>query len=337
MRVKVSVIMPCFNAADYLGTAIRSIMAQSLKDIELIIVDDGSNDASMTIAKNNKEPRIRILKQPENCGYPTCMNKGIEIAQGEFIARMDADDISSPVRLEKQLSLLIQDKNLVFVGTRFGDITPRDRICGFPPDPKGTLLSEDWQAVYKNTRRFADASVMMRRDDLLAVGGYRTYQRTGQDVDLWLRLLELRDYAGTIDEVLYFRRLHVSTLSYSKNTISANRIPRILAQERKTCGTDQVGRGEFSEENYSAADDVSSLARKHYLGLWRTAAMCLEAGDVTLSVQLVRRATVAGGTANNVLLGLNTYIRHIARFYLARNRLDPGGLVGKDLKTTLSL
>jgi len=99
---RVSVLMTMFNAAAYLQAAIESLLAQSYRDFELIIVDDGSTDESAAVAESLTDPRLRLVRNPANRGQNACLNQGLALARGEFVARQDADDLSRPDRLEKQ-------------------------------------------------------------------------------------------------------------------------------------------------------------------------------------------------------------------------------------------
>ncbi|MBA3284207.1 MAG: glycosyltransferase family 2 protein, partial [Nitrosopumilus sp.] len=99
---KVTVLMPVYNASAYLHDAIQSILNQTFQDFEFLIIDDGSSDNSEIIIKGYKDKRIRFIKNEQNIGISATLNKGIELASCELIARMDADDVSYPKRLEKQ-------------------------------------------------------------------------------------------------------------------------------------------------------------------------------------------------------------------------------------------
>ena len=102
----VTVLMPVFNAEKYLRLAIDSVLNQSYSYFEFLIIDDGSTDQSAQIIRSYSDPRIRFLQNECNLGLVTTLNRGIESSQGQYLARMDADDISYPQRLEKQVALL---------------------------------------------------------------------------------------------------------------------------------------------------------------------------------------------------------------------------------------
>src|SRR5665213_836599 len=114
----ISVIMPVHNGGEFLKDAIDSILSQTWKDIELIIIDDGSTDTSADIIKSYRDDRIKSIRQT-NHGLAYTLNKGLGLAKGDFIARMDQDDISLPSRLEKQMQYMAYNTKLGVLGTFF--------------------------------------------------------------------------------------------------------------------------------------------------------------------------------------------------------------------------
>lgn len=100
---QVTVLLPVYNGEKYIAQAIESILNQSFRNFELRIIDDGSKDSSVKIVQSYSDPRIRIVKNPQNLGLVQTLNRGITLIKSEYLARMDADDIALPDRLEKQL------------------------------------------------------------------------------------------------------------------------------------------------------------------------------------------------------------------------------------------
>ena len=113
-----SVLLPCCNGGAALGPALQSILAQTFGDFELLFLNDGSTDQSVEMARAFNDPRIRILGGAERCGLPIRLNQGVAQARGQFVARMDADDISFPQRFEKQLAYLQAHPEVDLVGCR---------------------------------------------------------------------------------------------------------------------------------------------------------------------------------------------------------------------------
>ncbi|WP_461638815.1 glycosyltransferase family 2 protein [Labilibaculum euxinus] len=121
--MKCSVLMPVYNGEKYLRDAINSILNQTFKDYEFLIINDGSTDCSEEIVLSYSDPRIRYIKNLENLKLVKTLNKGLDLCQGEYIARMDADDIALPTKLEKQIAYLDTHPEVIVCGTqieRFG-------------------------------------------------------------------------------------------------------------------------------------------------------------------------------------------------------------------------
>src|SRR5213082_3006291 len=118
MSPVVSVLMPVYNAQRYLPAAVESILGQTFRDFEFIIIDDGSTDRSGEILRKfaAEDPRIKLISRP-NTGYVVALNEALSCASGEFVARMDADDISLPTRFERQVAYLREHTDCVLVGT----------------------------------------------------------------------------------------------------------------------------------------------------------------------------------------------------------------------------
>lgn len=210
----ISVLMSVYNAGRYLRPAIESILAQSFADFEFIIIDDGSADASPEVLRDYamRDPRIRLTVRP-NFGLTRTLNEGLASARGEFVARMDCDDVSLPDRFEKQLAFMRADPSLVCVGGCFELI-----------DGKGRLLTRlrppaDDESIQKLLLRGHTAichpAAMMRRDAVNQVGGYDPYFKTTQDLDLWLRLGEVGKLGNVPEVVLKFRQ-HETSVSETK-------------------------------------------------------------------------------------------------------------------------
>ncbi len=142
-----SVIMPAYNSESYIEQAILSVLNQTYKDFEFIIIDDNSTDSTLKIINKfaRKDSRIRVLQSGRNlnCGGDKCANLGLKAAQGEYIARMDADDISYPTRFEKQIKFLEDNKNIFLIGSNADVINHEGEIIGEKTEP---LSSE---AIYK--------------------------------------------------------------------------------------------------------------------------------------------------------------------------------------------
>jgi glycosyltransferase EpsE len=231
--VKISVIMGVFNGEDYLSEAIESILNQTYGDFEFIICDDGSTDKSINIIDNyyRSDNRIVLIRNEINMGLAASLNKCIGLAKGEYIARMDCDDISLTDRFEKQVSYLENNTTIDIVGG-CANLFDENGIYGsMKPGKRFTRIN-----VFKNTF-FIHPSVMMRRDVLLSVGGYTVapYTYRTEDYDLWCKLYEKGCNGVNLDEVLLNYRQ--DRKSYSKRKfkyrIDAFRLRRIWYKRLK--------------------------------------------------------------------------------------------------------
>src|SRR3989344_7907586 len=183
----VTVLMPVYNGERYLRQYIESILNQAYKDYELLIIDDASTDTSRKIIHSYHDPRIRLIENTGNLGLIKTLNHGLSLAKGDYIARQDQDDISHPMRLEKQVGYLNSHPEIVLLGTRIDTIDQKGRKSesyGY-----STASSEDaiyWQLMFTNP--FAHPSVMMRATTVRAIGGYDEYFIDCEDYDLFSRL-----------------------------------------------------------------------------------------------------------------------------------------------------
>jgi glycosyltransferase involved in cell wall biosynthesis len=204
-RPLVTVLMSVYNGARFLEEAVESIRNQTFSDFEFLIIDDGSNDASPAILARQAvaDRRIRILTQ-ENRGLIVSLNRGFGEARGELVARMDADDIARPRRLESQVAFLEAHKDITVLGGCADVIDVngrRSQTVRFPerPDQIRRHMRELGCAV-------AHPTVLFRLKAVRDAGGLRRAYRHAEDYDLWLRMVETCDFANLPDIVLSYRR-----------------------------------------------------------------------------------------------------------------------------------
>jgi glycosyltransferase involved in cell wall biosynthesis len=235
----VSVVMPVFNGEKYLSQAIDSILNQTFRDFEFIIIDDGSADGTAKLLQlyARKDARIRILSQ-RNQGLISTLNRGCEESRGHYIARMDADDISVPDRFAKQVAFLGVHPEVAVVGGAAQFINDQ----GLLPDGLRHPTESAEVAVKLQTYcALAHPTVMMRRKVVKAVGGYRIAFPDAEDYDLWLRIAEGHDLANLPDIVLHYR-LHANQVSnrhccqQALSTVAA----QMCSNVRRTTGKDPV-------------------------------------------------------------------------------------------------
>lgn len=206
---KVSVIMPVYNAKKYLNKAIDSILNQTYTDFEFIIIDDASSDGSQEIVKSYSDPRIRFYINEKNMGVAATLNRGIEIARGEYIARMDSDDISLPNRLQEQVDFLDVRHDVGVVGANveiFGEGIPT-KIHRFPTE------SKHLKAMLLFSSCFAHPVVMMRKSCLKENQLKYLSDFDGiEDYALWWELGQVCKL-GSIDKVLLKYRQHCAQVT----------------------------------------------------------------------------------------------------------------------------
>ena len=206
--IQVSVVMPVYNRENYVGAAIESILNQTYRDLELIIIDDSSTDRSIEIIEEYKEidRRIRVYRQQRNSGIPTVRNQGLELSTGKYIAFMDSDDVSLPTRIEKQVTFLENHTDIGVCGSWV-------KIMGKKPFVvwKYPIMHSDIYAKMLFSSAIANPTVMMRTSALHQHDlQYDVNARFGlEDYDLWSRALPLIRFAN-IPEVLLQYRLHGS-------------------------------------------------------------------------------------------------------------------------------
>lgn len=201
----VTVLMPVYNGADYLAESIDTILGQTLRDFEFLIINDGSKDGSQAIleAYTARDPRIRVVQQP-NMGLAATLNKGLSMARSDFVARQDQDDLSAPERLEKQLAWMQAHPDCALLGSRariWADRTPTDRTHDHPT--ANAVLKLD--LLFNNP--FVHSSVMLRRQAVLDLGGYCTdrSRQPPEDYELWARIGRSARIANLPERLLVYR------------------------------------------------------------------------------------------------------------------------------------
>jgi glycosyltransferase involved in cell wall biosynthesis len=213
----ISVIMPVYNAERFVAAAVESVLAQTLGDFEFLIIDDGSTDRSHAILQRYaaQDQRIRLISRP-NTGYTVALNEMLHLAQSEFVARMDADDIAQPDRFQLQVARLQQEPDLVCLGGAHAMIDEQGRwlTCLAMPEADAEIQA---LALAGHTP-INHPCVMMRRSAVLQVGAYDVDMSPCEDLDLWLRLGEV-GRLGNLKEMVLKYRLHASSVSEQQATL----------------------------------------------------------------------------------------------------------------------
>ena len=202
--------MPVHNGERYLGEAVESILAQTLEDFEFLVIDDGSTDSSVSIIEKRRDPRIRLVRNDGNLGLVASLNRGLELASGKYVARMDADDISAPQRIERQLDFLERNPTVAVLGTNLIRIHPDGTPCDDqpPPYPTGSAYL-GWKIFWRCALQHP--TVMMRKDVVRTLGGYQQVW-LAEDYDLWLRISREHEI-DNLREFLLSYRVHPESVS----------------------------------------------------------------------------------------------------------------------------
>lgn len=203
-----SVVLPAHNAEAHLRAAIDSVLEQSFKDFELIVINDGSTDHTGEILGAFNDPRIRLILHGSNKGLIEALNAGIQTSTGRYIARMDADDISEPTRFQRQIEYLEMHPEIGVLGSAIKVINQWDRVLATVLMPS-TAIDIEWAMPL--VCPLAHPSVMMRSDIVKHAGGYPAGAVHVEDYELWWRLsrntritnlsiplLRLRKHCGSV-------------------------------------------------------------------------------------------------------------------------------------------
>ena len=259
MRIPVSVVVPVRNAERWLDLCMGSLLQQSLREFEVIAVDDGSTDSSFDVLNkySRQDSRVRVVRQA-TLGLVAALNRGVSEAQGPFIARLDADDQALPIRLEAQLQYLLRNPTVGLVGTWAQEIDENGRPLGrrTPETDPGKLAG-----VLGMANPFVHSSVMMRREVLGRVGCYRAAFEGAEDYDLWLRIAEVAQVSN-LAEVLVFYRMHKASVSERAAIRQAFsiRLAQCSASGRRMTGTDPADQLTVPPDWHSSTDDPSFFA-----------------------------------------------------------------------------
>lgn len=203
--VKITVLMCVYNGEEYLKESVDSILRQTYKEFEFLIIDDCSTDDTLKVLNSYEDPRITLFVNDENIGLTKSLNKGLLLARGGYIARMDADDISAVNRLQTQLDIMESNKDitLIYGNTDFIDVNS-EKICS-------SYRPKSVDKVLKNleiNNFIPHPTVMFVKSDIISVGGYDERLNVAQDLDLWIRLR---------DNGFCFKYLNAKLLNYRLN------------------------------------------------------------------------------------------------------------------------
>lgn len=211
---QVTVLLPVRNGSAHLPAALDSIFAQTFADFELLVIDDGSTDGTPEILRAVHDSRLRVVTNPQNIGLVPTLNRGLELARGEYVARQDHDDISLPDRLQKQVNFLRAHPDCVLLGTEAVQTYAQGRQAFRLLRPHS---AEDirWYLCFDNA--FIHSSVMFRREVVRQeFGGYAPSFHS-EDYALWSRIARARPTANLPEPLLLYRE-HGSSVTGSMSS-----------------------------------------------------------------------------------------------------------------------
>lgn len=245
---RVTVLMPVYNAAPFIRRAIESVLSQSFRDFEFLIIDDGSTDDSQSIVKSYSDSRIRLVQNEENMGVAKTLNRGLGLAAGEYIARMDGDDVCEPDRLELQVRFMEDRPGLALSGTfvrRFAE--SGNYVLRFP---QGSTCLRSYVLL---GNPLAHPTVIFRREVFVESGfRYDPECKAAQDYDLWSRCLRTIEADNLPAPLVHWRATERSVTSarFAESNRQALRIQQaelvrlgIAATEEQLAFHRQVGNG----------------------------------------------------------------------------------------------
>nr|WP_315142633.1 glycosyltransferase family 2 protein [uncultured Flavobacterium sp.] len=215
LNPKITVLMPVYNCELYIKEAVDSILNQTFADFDFLIIDDASTDKTVSIIKEYKDSRIQLIEKTVNTGYTISLNYGLKVAKGEYIARMDGDDISFPHRFEKQIAFLDANPDVVLCGSNFG-IIGAEKLINLPEENEAIKLG-----LLKGNC-IAHPSVMIRHSVLQEHAvTYDFNKEPAEDYDLWVRLLQFGKLYNIQENLLNYR-VHSTQVSKKRECHQAN-------------------------------------------------------------------------------------------------------------------
>lgn len=236
----VSVLLPVHDGERYLAAAIDSVLRQTHRNLELIVIDDGSSDRSAAIAASCEDARVVLVRNERNLGLVPALNRGLELARGELVARMDADDVAEPTRLARQVAVFATEKSLVALGTAIGYIDGEGRPASVPRRQVHGAALIRWRllrgtCVYHPT-------LMLHRVRAGADARYSQDFPHAEDYELLLRLS--RSHAvDNLPDVLLHQRVHAGSVSARHRDAQRDSAARALVVHARTTYGLEAGHG----------------------------------------------------------------------------------------------
>lgn len=207
----VSVVVPMFNAEKYIYQAVASLLGQTFRDVEVIVVDDGSTDRSRAVLEGFSDVRLRVFSEPRNRGQSAALNRGLAEAGGRYVGVMGADDLATPTKVETLVRYLEVHDQVGMVGSAYWYVDDGGRILGRQVVPVESSVIA-WKLMFQNP--IAASTILARRAVFEATGGFDVSLPYAEDMDLWGRVAAATDIAQLSAPLAYYR-VHDSSISQS--------------------------------------------------------------------------------------------------------------------------
>jgi glycosyltransferase involved in cell wall biosynthesis len=292
---RVSVLMTAYNAAPYLSESVDSILAQDIGDWELIVVENGSRDDSPCILERYTDARVRVFALKSNIGRTPALRYAFEQARGEYIAVLDADDVSHPSRLRRQIDFLDRNPEVVLLGTWTTYIDAQGAVTGesTPTDDREALRNE-----LASENLIVHSSAMYRASAARKVGGYPLDMPHAQDFALWLKLVEEGQVAILPERLCRFRILAQSMTRASRYRVDVARDQlHLFARAGRQLPLSPSGRRKNRE--------AVAIARVRYAAALAGSGRWLAAARSTALALLADPAAVLNNRITRAFFGLN--------------------------------
>jgi len=235
----VTVLMPAYNAELYIEEAIRSILNQTFKEFEFLIINDGSTDSTETIVRKYSDPRIIFITNESNKGLIYSLNYGLRIARGKYIARMDADDICFPKRLEKEVSYMEKHPEISLLGSNYIRMDNNEEICH----------PSSWEQIrlyLLEGTTFAHPTVMIRKDDFFKHElSYQEKDFSAEDYGLWVAAAKRGLKMANLSDFLLLYRIHDDQISTIKAVEQRETTRRIRMEYARFYWKDKLSEGDY--------------------------------------------------------------------------------------------
>jgi glycosyltransferase involved in cell wall biosynthesis len=224
----VSVLLAVRNDVRFVGEAVASVLGQTLRDLELVVVDDASTDETPNVLASVDDDRLVLLRNDERLGLAASLNRGLERATGRYVARLDADDVALPERLQRQVDRIQSRPRIAILGTAVADLDEHGRRGQAHVMPHGAIPLR-WHALFSSP--FFHPTVLVDRELLDAHGlRYDPSFLESEDYDLWTRLLAFAD-GDNLPEPLVLKRVHGGQASVARSEVQESFQRRVALRE----------------------------------------------------------------------------------------------------------